>query len=299
MNYLIKTKVKVTMPKKLSFNFVRSEFEKEGYNLLEDSYINAHTKLNYICSKKHKGNITWNNWKHGHRCSICGIDLQKETKLNCYGNKNYNNMEKNRQTKLKKYGNKSYNNPQKNKETSLRKYGTEHHLQNKTILDKLEETNLRKYGVRQLFSSENFRLKSVREKYGVDNVMQIPEVIEKQQKNAFKRKEYILPSGNIIYLQGYENLAFDLLLSNYNENDLIHRKGDVPNIFYLKNSTKHRYYPDIYIPKENLIIEVKSVYHFYNQYDLNMSKRQACFDNNYYFLFIIFFNNDHNNYIFV
>ena len=54
---------------------IRESFEKEGYTLLSKEYINAHTKLNYICSKGHKHNVVWNSWQQGSRCLICaGID---------------------------------------------------------------------------------------------------------------------------------------------------------------------------------------------------------------------------------
>jgi hypothetical protein len=51
--------------------FIRSEFEKEGYRLLNERYINAHQKLEYICPKGHKHSINWNNWQQGQRCPYC------------------------------------------------------------------------------------------------------------------------------------------------------------------------------------------------------------------------------------
>ena len=57
--------------KKLTIGFVREQFEKEGYILLSNMYINSKTRLEYICPKEHKGSISWNNWQHGHRCPRC------------------------------------------------------------------------------------------------------------------------------------------------------------------------------------------------------------------------------------
>lgn len=57
--------------KKLTIEFVRESFEKEGYTLLEVVYVNNNTKLNYICSKGHEHNMKWNNWKTGKRCPTC------------------------------------------------------------------------------------------------------------------------------------------------------------------------------------------------------------------------------------
>jgi len=54
-----------------TINFIRSEFEKEEYELLSTEYINAHTKLKYGCPKWHEHSTTWNNWKNGYRCPYC------------------------------------------------------------------------------------------------------------------------------------------------------------------------------------------------------------------------------------
>jgi hypothetical protein len=36
------------MSRKITYEFVKSQFEKEGYELLSNKYITAHTKLEYI-----------------------------------------------------------------------------------------------------------------------------------------------------------------------------------------------------------------------------------------------------------
>ena len=59
------------MPKKLTYEFIRSEFEKGNYQLLTKKYRNAHQKLNYICPEGHKHFITWHDWQKGHRCPYC------------------------------------------------------------------------------------------------------------------------------------------------------------------------------------------------------------------------------------
>lgn len=57
--------------KKYTIEFVKSEFEKEGYTLLTEEYINNRQKLEYICPKKHFGSITFDVWQQGHRCIEC------------------------------------------------------------------------------------------------------------------------------------------------------------------------------------------------------------------------------------
>jgi hypothetical protein len=72
-----------------------------------------------------------------------------------------------------------------------------------------------------------------------------------------------LPSGKIIKIQGYENLALDYLINieNISENDILTGCKNVPTIWYNDNKEKsHRHYVDIYIPSQNKCIEVKSTW---------------------------------------
>lgn len=56
--------------RKLDKEFVRKEFEKEGYILL-DEYVNARTKMRYICPNGHEHSIQYNSFKNGNRCPYC------------------------------------------------------------------------------------------------------------------------------------------------------------------------------------------------------------------------------------
>ena len=56
---------------KLTIDFIREEFAKEGYILLSTEYLNNQQKLNYICDKGHKHSISWLSWKNGSRCFEC------------------------------------------------------------------------------------------------------------------------------------------------------------------------------------------------------------------------------------
>lgn len=51
---------------------IKLEFEKEGYILLSNKYINSKTKLDYICVEGHRGAIKLNDWRSGVRCKECG-----------------------------------------------------------------------------------------------------------------------------------------------------------------------------------------------------------------------------------
>jgi hypothetical protein len=56
---------------KPSFEEVKNSFESEGYTLLSTEYVNAHTKLKFICSNGHEHSIKWNSWQQGQRCFYC------------------------------------------------------------------------------------------------------------------------------------------------------------------------------------------------------------------------------------
>lgn len=61
---------------KLTYEFVKSEFEEEGYELLSTEYVNNHTKLDYLCPDGHEHSITWNDWQQGYRCPYCYGNVQ-------------------------------------------------------------------------------------------------------------------------------------------------------------------------------------------------------------------------------
>lgn len=177
------------------------------------------------------------------------------------------------------------------RQTCIERYGYDYTLKSEEIQNKIKQTNLEKYGTECIFSlcefKEKIRINNIK-KYGVPYPMQNSEFAEKQSKTGYKHKDYILPSGKIIKLQGYEPIVMDILLESFGEDDILTSKKEVPEIWYFTNdSKKHRYYPDIYVPKENLIIEVKSTYTYEKYKYINLLKEQACIDSGYNFEFII------------
>jgi len=53
---------------KLTYEYIKAEFEKEGFTLLSTEYSNSYTKLSYICPKGHTHNMSWDSFKQGNRC---------------------------------------------------------------------------------------------------------------------------------------------------------------------------------------------------------------------------------------
>lgn len=71
---------------KLTYEYIKSEFEKRGATLLSKEYVNAQTHLEYICHKcGEKTKMTWSNFKRGYGCSNC-----KRLQFSGENNPNYN-----------------------------------------------------------------------------------------------------------------------------------------------------------------------------------------------------------------
>ena len=135
-------------------------------------------------------------------------------------------------------------------------------------------TNLDRFGVENTFQSEEKKQKIVEtciEKFGVKHPLQNTTIFERVNKK--RTYKMILPSGKIQNYQGYENVAISKLLSIYEENDIVLDKCSMPTIWYNFNGENKRYFPDIFIPKDKLIIEVKSTWTFKKDFEKNLAKR--------------------------
>jgi hypothetical protein len=199
---------------------------------------------------------------------------KKKTYLKNYGVENPNQCkeirDKTKQTNLEKYGVEhacqSEEIKAKVKQTNLEKYGYEYGFQNEEIKAKIVQTCLDKYGVKYITQFKDFRDKSKQtnlEKYGVEYVSQNPDILEKMTKNMYKSKEYIMPSGNILQIQGYEHYALDYLLQTEMvcEDDIVTGCKNVPTIWYIDiDGKKRRHFVDIFIHNQNRCIEVKSTW---------------------------------------
>lgn len=53
-------------------------FKSEGYKILDSSYKNARTQINFECKTGHKGKILLTHWLKGHRCRECGYEISAE-----------------------------------------------------------------------------------------------------------------------------------------------------------------------------------------------------------------------------
>lgn len=117
------------------------------------------------------------------------------------------------------------------------------------------------------------------------------QIFSKSKKKRFTSKSYVFPSGKTVYVHGNEDKAIDNLLSEYKESEIIAGSDLSLAISYIKSNGKNgRYYPEIFIPTYNLIIEVKSQWTYNGRpewLESNLLKQKACLDAGYNFKFMI------------
>ena len=232
-------------------------------------------------------------------CDICGRESEV---LYYYVNENISNgtlitcgsnsckHKKSEDTCIKKYGVKNIAQSQevqnKMKDTNLKRYGYESAMQNKEIQNKREETNLERYGYKCPLQSQEIQNKSKAtnlERYGVENAAQ-SEIIKNKMKDTCKEK------------YGAENAAKNEIIKNKIKDTCKERYGveyamqneEIKNkaldsfqfnhtgpssraqryINYILNGNLNKRIcgslVDIYIEKENIIIEHDGSGHFLN-----------------------------------
>lgn len=150
---------------------------------------------------------------------------------------------------------------EKNKvSTCMTKYGVNNTGMLDEIKKKIKESNNKRFGGHPKKTKEvqdKWR-KTCIERYGGHPNQNI-EVQSNIEKNSYIHKDYLLPSGNIVRLQGYEHFALNDILKEYDEDDIVLGRKNIPRVGYIcKDNINRIYYPDFYIKSINTIIEVKS-----------------------------------------
>ncbi len=59
---------------RINIDIIRQILDKEGYKLLSKEYVDAHSKLKFICPRGHEHKISWSAWNQGQRCFYCRND---------------------------------------------------------------------------------------------------------------------------------------------------------------------------------------------------------------------------------
>jgi hypothetical protein len=207
-------------------------------------------------------------YKYGTACPMNASDIRKRIMQEC----------------MAKYGVKYHVNRAdviaKRLKTTLKRYGVETSLASENVRKKMYETIMRKYGVHYISQNPEIRKKAKATNfkiYGVEHAMQNTIVAEKSLHASKRYKNFVLPSRKIIKLQGYECIILETLLRNYSEQQIFTNRRDMPEIWYIDNNGQyHRYFPDMYIPCDNKVVEVKSVYTYQQNKEMYYKKRKAC-----------------------
>jgi hypothetical protein len=199
-------------------------------------------------------------------------ERMKDTCMEKYGVENASQSEQIKQKKIDtcmknhgvSYPCQSEQIKERMKDTCIEKYGVSNPSQSEQIKQKKNDTCMKNYGVENPFQSPEIKeiMKDTSmKKYGVEYPMQNPEISEKSMLNSYNYKNYILPSGKIINYQGYENFAIEhFIKAGVSEENILNDRTSVPEVWYEYGGKRRRYYVDIFIPEQNLCIEVKSTY---------------------------------------
>ena len=232
--------------------------------------LNSSVIIEYICdycNKKYELEYRKYTMKIGNDCCLtCRPIKHKESCLEKYGVDNI--------SKLPETHNKI-------KKTNIKKYGSESYTQTDKFKRDHKNKMLKKYGVSSFSKTSEWLEKQKRTslvRYGVENVSQCPQIFSKQQKSRYEIFEY---KDTNLYYQGSYELDF---LDKYYDKYEISSPDSIEYIFENKNK---KYFPDFYISKYNLIVEIKSSYTYEKYLKQNLAKQRKCLDMGYNFIFII------------
>lgn len=70
---------------RINIDIISESFEFNGCKLFSKEYVDAHSKLKYICSNGHAHEISWAAWQQGERCYYCsrsGTSTQEQDLIN-------------------------------------------------------------------------------------------------------------------------------------------------------------------------------------------------------------------------
>ena len=200
-----------------------------------------------------------NNVEIAPKC-ICGnkLKINKKTYLkHCSSkcsNSNPKKIKKSDETKLKRYGDKNYNNPEKNKITNLERYGVTSYTKTKECKEKVKKSNLEKFGYEYAMQSPELKSKFENvmiEKYGTAYYASSDEYQEKWGNN----EEWIKRGREKAYNTMLKNNSFIGCSSKSEKKILDWLKEKYKNVKYQLKNDKYPFKCDFYLNDFDLYIE--------------------------------------------
>ena len=267
---------------------------KQGLFICEEcNHLFIYKKtLSYHINRFHILKEYYDKWiKEGREgiCKICKSQTEYRGKLSSIGYKNCcskkcENKYQQEQVKLgnlKKYKVEFPLQSEKIREickqTCLENHGVENPWKSEKIRENGKQTCLKNYGNKNYNNSKKNRETSFKH-YGVENSAQNRDIFDKTQKSALRVKKF---NNSSLWYQGSFELDF---LNNFYASFEIQRG---PTIKYIFNDKNKVYFPDFYIPKLNLIIEIKNSYLMKRDKDSINSKMNECLNRGYKYILII------------
>lgn len=258
-----------------SYQRVRTIFQNRECELLSSSYGGVSRVLKFRCKCGEIRHASFTTFRKNGGCFSCSKAQQIANCMKKYGvphpmqNPTFlaQHTKKFTATSMKNYGvsHPMQSNAVKDKHTAtlMKNYGVPHPLQNIAIKEKAATTLMKNYGVRFPLQSAIIRSKAtatLMKNYGVEHPSQHAGLQQKAMGSAFRRRIFTL-NGKSFSLMGYEHFCVrDLVQEGYSVEEFTTSLADMPLIRYEHNGTYHTYFPDVFLPRENILIEVKSTY---------------------------------------
>lgn len=240
--------------KRLSLEQIKKIIEDSGYKLLSTEYKTNQDSLELKCPENHIFNITYSCFQQGRSCNVCW-------------------REKNKQYGLDKRLSYDFVKDFIEKNDGYKLISNEYITCDKKLIIKCDNDHI--------YEASWSNFKAGRRCQDCAYI--------KNWKNCTQNKEYTLPSGKIVIYQGYEHYVLDILLKLYDETEIdIHPDLIIDYIFEEKY---RKHYPDIFVPKENLVIEVKSKFTYSVCVEKNKQKQIAAKNLGYRYEFWIILDN--------
>jgi hypothetical protein len=293
---------------KLNMILVVGQIIKVDVNKLS---VGSHCKITLICDKCGREKImeykTYYKMSNGGKekcyCQKCSGEKHQQSMLNKYGYKHALQIEKFRdKSKTTLFKNYGVTVPIQSKiirdrftKTMLERYNVKNALENKEILNSMKNklfndygmyyveteefkiqsklTCLDKYGVENASQTEEFQRKKIEtciKKYGVKHHFQNIDIFHKLLISSCKMKKY---KETDLYYQGTYEEDFLILCEKLNILKLVERGCSIK---YIMNDKNLIYFPDFFIKKWNMLIEIKSSYWYNEHKDKNLIKENTC-----------------------